>query len=231
MKKKKKGRLGDSGSALVSVLVVTVFISIIATTMLYVSAQNYQMKYTDYQNKQSFYGAEQALDSLKSVLVEDVQEAYLAAYKEVMRNFLSKSAQERKEKYQETYLNELKKIWDERFAAAGGDPVVMMQELMKSKGVASDVAERIYKVEGYGEFTSSSGATVGKQFAIKGIRAKYTSGNYTTFLYTDIGITLPELDLSIDSSQSLSGSATDRKLIDLTDCVLYMNWRKADYDE
>ena len=189
------------------------------------------MQYTDYQNKQSFYGAEQALDSLKSVLVEDVQEAYLVAYKEVMRNFLSKSAQERKEKYQETYLNELKKIWDGRLAAAGGDPVVMMQELMKSKGVASDVAERIYKVEGYGEFTSSSETTVGKQFAIKGVRAMYTSGNYTTFLYTDIGITLPELDLSIDSSQSLSGSATDRRLIDLTDCVLYMNWRKADYDE
>ena len=232
MNRKKKNRLDDKGSALVSVLVVTVFISIIATTMLYVSAQNYQMKYTDYQNKQSFYGAEKALDSLKALLVEDVQEAYLAGYQETTKNFLKMSAQQRKEHYQEVYLEKLQEIWEGRLTAAGGDPVKMMQDFMTAKGVDPDVAERIYRVDGYAVITtSSSGSATGKQFVINGIRSKYTSGNYTTFLYTDIGLALPELDLSVENSQTFSGSTADRDLIALTDYVVYMNWRRADYEE
>ncbi len=240
MIRKEKMRLNNKGSALVSVLVVTIFISILATTMLYVSAQNYQMKYTDYQNKQSFYGAEHALDSLKAIMIADVQTAYEEAYHEVMRNYLLKgTVQGRKECYQEAYLKKLNELWDGRLAAAGGDCVKMMRDFMTDNGIASDVAERIYKVEGYGESevtsTETSGGVTttmtGKQFTIKGVRAMYTSGNYTTFLYTDIGIALPELDLSVDSSQTLSGTAAQRKLIALTDCVLYMNWRRADYEE
>lgn len=240
MIKKKLKRLDNKGSALVSVLVVTIFISILATTMLYVSAQNYQMKYTDYQNKQSFYGAEHALDSLKALMIEDVQSAYEEAYHEVMRNYLLKNTiQGRKECYQEAYLKKLNELWDGRLTAAGGDYVKMMRDFMTDRGIADDVAERIYKVEGYGESEvksteSSGGVTIeitGKQFTVKGIRAMYTSGNYTTFLYTDIGIALPELNLSVDSSQAFSGTAANRELIVLTDCVLYMNWRRADYEE
>lgn len=223
---RKNVRLDNRGSALVSVLVVTVFISILATTMLYVSAQNYQMKYTDYQNKQSFYGAEKALDSLKALLVKDVQDAYEEAYKEVSKNFLIKSADQRKECYQQAYLDELEKIWQKRFTDAGSDPVKMIQDFMTAQGVDVDTAKRIYSVGGYAVVTTaSSGTATGKQFVINGVRAKFTSGNYTTFLYTDIGLALPALDVSD------SGSTVGQGLIDLTDCVVYMNWRRADYEE
>ncbi|MDE7207365.1 MAG: hypothetical protein K2N90_09470, partial [Lachnospiraceae bacterium] len=70
----KEIKLNNRGSALISVLVVTTFITIIATTMLYMAAMNYQQKLTDYQNKESFYDAEKSLDELKSLLVADVQE-------------------------------------------------------------------------------------------------------------------------------------------------------------
>lgn len=234
MDRKKRSRLNNRGSALVSVLVVTVFISIIATTMLYVSAQNYQMKYTDYQNKQSFYGAEKALDSFKALLVADVEDAHLEAYQEVMKNY-NTSAQERQKCYQETYLEKLEEIWGGRLTA-GAAPEQMAEELqnfMIANGVDAEVAQRIYKVDGYAVIsTASSVSTIGKQFVLIGVRSKYTSGNYTTFLYTDIGFSLPELDLSADSYLSVSpGSSSDRDLIALTDYVVYMNWRKADYDE
>lgn len=234
MDKKKKSRLNNRGSALVSVLVVTVFISIIATTMLYVSAQNYQMKYTDYQNKQSFYGAEKALDSLKALLVADVEEAHLEAYQKVMKNY-NTSAQERQKCYQETYLEKLEDLWGGRLTAGAAPEqmAVELQNFMIANGVDAEVAQRIYKVDGYGVIsTASSVSTIGKQFVLIGVRSKYTSGNYTTFLYTDIGFSLPELDLSADSYLSVSpGSSSDRDLIVLTDYVVYMNWRKADYDE
>lgn len=216
-----------------SVLVVTVFITIIATTMLYVSAQNYQMKQTDYQNKQSFYGAEEALDNLKVILVKDVETAYQAAYEDTMNNFLKvkELGKDRKEYYQNAYIEALQKIWDDRQAVAT-DNIEMVRNLMVSEGLDAELAKRIYKVESYGVSTvTEADGTTKKQFVIKGIRAKYTSGNYTTFIYTDICIALPSIDLSTEAYASSAEPYVERETIALTDYVIYMNWRKADYDE
>lgn len=230
---KTKQILNNRGSALVSVLVVTAFISIIATTMLYVSAQNYQMKQTDYQNKQSFYGAEEALDNLKVILVKDIETAYAEAYEDTMGNFLKlkELGKDRKEYYQEKYIENLQKIWDERFGLAS-DNLEMIRNLMIAEGLDPEMAKRIYRVDGYGisSETTETGGTE-KRFVIKGIRAKYTSGNYTTFIYTDICLALPSVDLSAESYTSSADPAVDRETIALTDYVIYMNWRKADYDE
>lgn len=231
--KGKKRKLNNGGSALVSVLVVTVFISIIATTMLYVSAQNYQIKQTDYQNKQSFYGAEEALDNLKVILVKDVETAYRTAYEDTMNNFLKvkELGKSRKEYYQNAYIEALQKIWDDRQAVAA-DNVEMVRNLMVAEGLDAELAKRIYKVESYGVSTvAEADGTTKKQFVIKGIRAKYTSGNYTTFIYTDIGIALPSIDLSTEAFTSSAEPYVERETIALTDYVIYMNWRKADYDE
>lgn len=242
----KKRKLNNKGAALVSVLVVTAFITIIATTLLYMSAQNYQMKQTDYQNKQSFYGAERAVDELKNVLIDDVQEAYKAAYEDTAKNFLKLGdAVSRKEHYQAAYIDKLQEIWDTRLAAAVGADnaeknVYMVRELMKSAGLSDEIANCIYQVDGFGISDTSttgvgpSGATVTttkKQFVIRGVRSKFTSGNYTTFIYTDIGLALPDIDLSVDASQTYAGTAKPRETIALTDYVIYMNWHKADYDE
>ena len=231
-------KLNNQGSALVSVLVVTAFITIIGTTMLYISAQNYQMKQTDYQNKQSFYEAEKAIDSLKALLVEDVQEAYLAAYRETMNNYLKLSnAKDRQEYYQQCYLDKLNEIWNARVGS--GDKTAQVKAYMVTKGLSAE-SDCIYKVEGYGiamteeEDPSTGDKTTKKQFVINGVRAKFTSGAYTNFLYTDICLALPEIDWSVDKSVELSGGApapTEQGTIALTDYVIYMNWRKADYSE
>ena len=110
---RKKGKLDNRGSALVSVLVITTFITIIATTMLYMAAMNYQQKQTDYQNKQSFYGAEKALDEFKSILVSDVQDAYLYAYNETSKNFLWRK-DDLTAYFQESFMNALNEKWKER---------------------------------------------------------------------------------------------------------------------
>lgn len=233
-------KLNNKGSALVSVLVVTAFITIIGTTMLYISAQNYQMKQTDYQNKQSFYEAEKAIDSLKALLVEDVQKAYLAAYKDTMNNYLKLvTSKDRKEYYQQCYLDNLQEIWDDRIG--GGDKTTAVKNYMITKGLSAE-ADCIYKVEGYGiASTTVTDPVTGeekteKQFVINGVRAKFTSGAYTNFLYTDICLALPELDLTVDKSAEVIGgtpapTSTQRETIALTDYVVYMNWRKADYYE
>ena len=227
-------KLNNKGSALVSVLVVTAFITIIGTTMLYISAQNYQMKQTDYQNKQSFYEAEKAIDSLKALLVKDVQDAYLIAYNDTMNNYLKLgNATDRKEYFQKRYHEELKKLWDARVPAATGDAdadaaarVTALKNYMISGGLAAE-ADCIYRFDGYDVSPttttdpSTGTITTKERFVLLGVRAKFTSGSYTNFLCTDICLELPELELD--------ESMADGKLISMTDCVIYMNWHKTDY--
>ena len=111
----KEIKLNNRGSALISVLVVTTFITIIATTMLYMAAMNYQQKLTDYQNKESFYDAEKSLDELKSLLVADVQEAYVYAYNKTGRQILLlKTSDARRNYFQDEFMAKLNEIWAER---------------------------------------------------------------------------------------------------------------------
>ncbi len=63
---KKKGRLGDRGAALVSVLIAITFIAIIATSLLYMVYMNYLAKVMRYGSTDNFYTAEFALDDLSS---------------------------------------------------------------------------------------------------------------------------------------------------------------------
>lgn len=240
----------NKGSALVSVLVVTTFITIIATTMLYMAAMNYQQKQTDYQNKQSFYGAEKALDEFKSVLVQDVQDAYLAAYNETSKNFLWK-ASDRTGYFQESFMAALNRAWKVRLDAVTPSDIALVpdvatmdetqkkilfaiQSLMAEKAAdtgESEYAESakcFYKVDSYGVY-DDAGA---KKFALKGIQVKCTVGNYTTFLYTDICLEPPGVNWADSSSNNNTMTAkTAIETLAFTDYVYYINWHRADYDE
>lgn len=229
------GRLkwNNRGSALISVLVVTTFITILATTMLYVAAMNFQQKQTDYENKQSFYGAEKALDELKSILVKDVQTAYAEAYNKTTRNFLRMNADQRRGYFQEEFMNVLKTTWEGRVSASG-DLLSAVQAVMTgTPGAYSTEADSFYKIADYGVYeTTGPGGEKYQKFALKGVQVKFTSGNYTTFLYTDICIEPPAVDWSADNfSPASEPAAAERETIAFTDYVSYVNWRKADYDD
>lgn len=216
--------MNNKGAALISVLVITTFITILATTMLYVAATNFQQKQTDYQNKQSFYGAEKALDELKSILVKDVQTAYVEAYNKTTRNFLRMDAAQREAYFQKEFMDTLKKTWDGRVGSSG-DPLSAVQSVMT--GAYAAEADSFYKVYGYGVYENDDNTL--QKFALRGVQVKYTVGNYTTFLYTDICLEPPVVDWSAESFSATTELA-EREKIAFTDYVSYVNWRKADYD-
>ncbi len=224
-------KLNNKGAALISVLVVTTFVTIIATTMLYMAAMNYQQKLTDYQNKQSFYGAEKALDELKSILVGDVQEAYVKAYNKTTRQFLVlKTAQARNEYFQDAFIHELNEKWETR-VSTGGDNLTAVRSVMT--GAYATEADSIYRVLDYGVYETTTSTGTAKKFALRGVQTKYTSGAFTTFIYTDICLEPPQIDWS-DTYSNAGDSVTEaveRDTIAFTDYVYYVNWRKADYDE
>jgi hypothetical protein len=142
--------------------------------------------------------------------------------------------------YQNAYTENLKKLWDGRLSEITDDGTKTYKERLAEAVRAymttedsklADVAKCIYSVDGYGvESDSSDGAK--NQFVIKGVRAKYTSGSYTTFLYTDIAITIPDYGRTIvENSTTTDIDSSNVRIVALTDYVVYMNWRRADYDE
>lgn len=212
----------NRGAAIVSVVVITAFISVIATTLLYISGQNYQQKQIDYQNKDTFYQAEVALDSLKSLLVKQAGEAYLAAYQDTMQNYARLGTDEARNSYfNKKFVDKLVELWDE--INSKSDLKTSVQVYMKENGVSDSIAEQIYEAENYG--VNADG-----QFVIKGVKAKYTTSTntYSTFLYTDFGINVPAYDNTFSPSISGDGDVED-SIVSLSDCVVYMNWCKTDY--
>jgi hypothetical protein len=225
-------KLNNKGSAIVSVLVITTFITVIGTVMLYISSQNYQEKQTDYQNKKSFYGAEEALDSLKAALVGDVEQAYITAYSETLQNYLRLGSYDaRKAFYEKTYRDKLVEIWEKKKDEGEYPYLQAVKDYLKDFDDTDEsedkekLSDRIYRVGDVGVVTIGDNT---QKFVITGVRAKYTSGIYTTFLYTDICLEAPSYDSTV--IESTIGQTAKRDVIDLTDCVIYMNWQRDDYE-
>lgn len=111
----KKHKLNNAGSAIVTVLVVVTFITILATVLLYISGLNYQMKVTDYRTKESFYQAETPVEELRAQLAKDVQIAFAKAYAAAMSEYAGLGAEGTREaNYRQRFCDELDKIWKER---------------------------------------------------------------------------------------------------------------------
>ena len=80
-------KLNNEGSAIVTVLIVIIFISILATTVLYLAGRNMKMKATDRYTKESFYQTEKTMEEIKAGLVRIASLSYDDAYKAVIAQY------------------------------------------------------------------------------------------------------------------------------------------------
>ena len=225
----------NQGSAIVTVIVVCAFISIIATTMLYVSAKNYQTKLVDYHNKESFYHAEDALDVLKALLIEDVNDAFIYAYGDTMSNYVQfRGSINVDNYYAQSFTDRLNAIWNKREMDAGGDLTLALKKYMEEKLIvpgmsAEDIARNQDLIACIVSVDGKEVPPEKDRFLLVGIRASYTSSaEYSTYIYTDIGLELPKLDTVSLSESWGSVPETPYQEISITDCVKYTNWRRYD---
>lgn len=210
---KLKIRLDNRGSAIVTTIVVTLFISIIATTMLFVSGRNFIMKQTDYQNKQSFYKAEETLDRLKELLVVEVNEAYEIAYKDMMREYAQLQTEDAQmRRYADTFTTYLYDKWEKKVTdmGASGSKLAVVQAFMgdpeKAK-LITDVSDfKIMSIDNK------------NRFVIQGVQVYYVDDKgFSAYIKTDIALTPPEY--------KISGGAFAEKM-NMTENVIYINWQK-----
>ncbi len=118
--KRKLHNLNDSGSTLVTVVVVVAFLSILATIMLYVSGQNYKTKIIDQKNKASFYEAEEVIELLKTRLVVDVATASEPAFSRTSMDYIQSNDEDiRADIYFESFKKELDDLWKSHWDTDG----------------------------------------------------------------------------------------------------------------
>ena len=101
--------LNDKGSTLITVIVVVAFISVLATVLLYLVAENYKTKIYDLKTKESFYEAEEIVEQFKASLVRSVATCSKPAYDNVVIDF----AQSKTKEIRETqYFTGFKTVFD-----------------------------------------------------------------------------------------------------------------------
>ncbi len=118
--KRKVNTLDNSGSTLVTVVVVVAFLSILATIMLYVSGQNFKTKMIDQKTKASFYEAEEVIELLKTRLVVDVAAASEPAFSRTSMDYIQSGDEDiRADIYFKNFKEELDDRWKSHWDTDG----------------------------------------------------------------------------------------------------------------
>lgn len=216
-------RINNKGSAIVSVIVVTAFISILATTILYTTGMNYRIKANDYQNKQTFYKAEQALDELKAALVEDVSAAYAYAYSEVAAEYSQLTAEKRAAEYNKAFAEYLGKLWKQ-----GENEHVKIEDNNYAKALEKYFEDHTHlDADKYLDTTDTENPvsfgepdpTTG-QMEIKNVTVKYAENGYITYIRTNIQLNAPKYNWNESADPYGDG------VLRMSDCVVYTGWTK-----
>lgn len=142
-KKNKRGLKDNRGAALITVVIVLMFISILCTLVLYISAVNYRMKKADYLSKVSFYSSEKPLEEMQSRLVEPVSISYNYAMQITNARYDSyASVEARKLGFYQTFQDQFIKTLHSRYSTEDITSVEFVEDMMSA---LTDIPEsRIY---------------------------------------------------------------------------------------
>ncbi len=229
-KRTKVKKLNNQGSAIITVIVLVTFVSILATTILYAAGMNYYMKATDLKTKESFYDAELALETVKQELIEMSDEAAREAYLDTMIHYAVADSATREYNYQVKFLAILQEKWAEKTV----NPLNPATPFTASE-VLQTIANAAYPGATAPVVTcTATGITVypSGTAVLSGVELVYTDANgYTTQISTDYIFMLPEMDWSVDGAKTSWDSADDataleNKEVEMAEYVKYYNWTK-----
>lgn len=229
-KRRKVKKLNNKGSAIITVIVLIAFVSILATTILYAAGMNYYMKATDLKTKESFYDAELALEAIKQDLIEMSDAAAREAYLDTMIHYAVADSATREYNYQVKFFAVLQEKWTEKT----GNPLDPTTPYTTSE-VLQTIADAAYPgtaaptitCAATGIVTHASGTA-----ALSGVELVYTDANgYTTQISTDYLFILPEIDWSVDGAKTTwdpadDATALESREVEMTEYVKYYNWTK-----
>lgn len=211
----------NSGAALVMVIVVIGFVSIIATMLLYMTVMNFYMKTTDIKTKSSFYEGETALEQIKSSLMTTATEAFDNAYYKLNAEYASIDTQFLQGEFNHLFVDEFETLWKKTTNVA--DPTSLPSKDVLESYLKLQVEDK-YK-EGVSVVLSSPTSTTARKdldngyFFIQTVNFSFTdSKGYTTIISTDYIVRAPKIDFKRE--------AVHDDAIELVEMVSYINWTK-----
>lgn len=208
MRAGKRMRTGNKGYAMVTVIIVVAFVSILATTLLYISGINFQMKSVDYHIKENFYEAERPLENIKAKFTILAAEAAQQAYSEVLPEAaVLRDNDMMQKKFNEIFFAYIQNKWDSE-----------IQPWLSAPPDDECTADHDWDVQvdrGYMD--------------AKGFHVHYTANGYVSYIDTDFRITAPKMDWPVQAAKTV-WDAADTDLLpetaDYSKCVSYVNWVK-----
>ncbi len=229
-------KLNNKGSAIVSVMIVSTFITILATTILYVTSRNYLVKQNDYQNKITFYQAEQTLDDLKAMFAEDISKACQYAYEQTMINYgISSSSAERANNYNKAFVEYLVALWEyselpdgennehvhkENSSYTQFSEMLVQQYSVYSGKDKSDIEKHIINDQD-GEASCGYVSEPDKgRFTIKGVIVRYAEKGYATYITTNIVLSAPIYNWGEEDEADMD------ETLRMGDYIMYENWER-----
>lgn len=210
--KLKKYKLNNKGSAIVTVLIVVLFLSVLATTILYLAGKNYVMKQSERKTIGSFYETETAVEEIKAKLVKIASDAYKDAYSKTLTQyaFTLDNKDLRRNYFLSAYQAYIVNEWNQELNTVGG--AGKEADLLKSFVSDPNIYNpSIYTVTVTGglDTTRLSNAIV----ELKGVSVQFKSSTgYVSKISTDFAIVIPDME--------------GDKEIDAADFVKYTNWVK-----
>lgn len=192
----------NKGSAIVMVLVIIAFISILVSVLYYKSILNYQMKRLDYKSKDTFYSAESALDEIKIGLQKVVVNATNKAYIDVMQNYQNYTNEQRATQFRALYglyvQDEMKGADSSHYDVTKLRGFLVNTALVSGVGADVDVPSGANTMKSY-SITDPSNPSAQPQYcvALENVRVVYTGENdFVSIVQTDIQLLEPKIDFN-----------------------------------
>ena len=223
MYEKGKYNLNNKGAALVTVIVVVAFLSIIGTIILYGSGTNFYMKKTDMKTKENFYDGERGFEEFKGLLMKDVNQAFENAYYTAMIDYANAGTGDAREAtFANKFLNDFANLFNAN------------RDNYKANLEAKYSGSNVTLTFNNPSFVKETGS---ERRILSDVEYEYTdpSTGYSTVISTDIVLIVPDLDWSVSKSEGAYLTGEDATFLPsndpddrfkLTKYLYFENWTK-----
>ncbi len=177
----------NRGSAMIIIIVVIAFVSILISTLYTVVTMNLQMKSIDRKAKKNFYSAEGVLEQINLGLQKEMSDVSSAAYAEIMQNYSTNVLEAQKRLRFNTRL-----IGDmQTRLQQAGDPGKYDAEHLKNYLTADVKTNTVISSNSY----SLEKDAVSSSLVLKGVVVTYTdTEGFQSVIETDIRVNAPNLN-------------------------------------
>ena len=188
----------NKGSALIAVLIILTFVSVVALIITKITITNIEMKELQSSTQKNFYNTEDIMDMLKSGLSKELANVVKESYADVLENYSLYTSEGKN--LQEQFENEYLKKLENKFGTTEGTNT-STDEIYTTAKYDIDVVKNSIEQENKRIYfkTSESEAVYDLDykngvFILKNIKVAYEeSSGYETQIKTDIVFEAPEM--------------------------------------